>query len=256
MKLTNTKAFITGVSRKRGIGYAVAEQFLKEGADVFLQGYPQYDEDVHDDRNSKEDLLGKLREIGPSVEYADADLSGREVPKELMEKAYSVFDDIDIMVMNHAYSTEGKLEELTPENIDTHMQVNVRAMLLLLKEWSLRRQKNGGSVILLTSGQHMGPMTGELSYAASKGAIHQLTRSLSSHFGQRNIRVNAVNPGPTDTINYKAGYPELYNAVLEKMPFGRWGEPGDAARLITWLASQDAKWITGQIINSDGGFEY
>jgi len=103
---------------------------------------------------------------------------------------------------------------------------------------------------MLTSGQHLAPMSNELAYVASKGALSELTLSLSAHLIRRGITVNTVNPGATDT-----GYatPELYQEILGIEPQGRWGEPDDAARLIAWLASDDARWITGQVINSTGG---
>ena len=102
---------------------------------------------------------------------------------------------------------------------------------------------------MMTSGQHLSPMPGELAYIASKGAIHQLTASLAAHLASREITVNTVNPGATDT-----GYatPDLYQAVIEHHPRRRWGVPDDAARLIAWLATDEATWITGQVINSTG----
>jgi 3-oxoacyl-[acyl-carrier protein] reductase len=103
---------------------------------------------------------------------------------------------------------------------------------------------------MLTSGQHLRPMPGELAYVASKGALHQLTLSLSAHLAPRAITVNTVNPGATDT-----GWapPALYEAVRSSHPRGRWGMSADAARLIAWLATDEAEWITGQVINSEGG---
>jgi 3-oxoacyl-[acyl-carrier protein] reductase len=102
----------------------------------------------------------------------------------------------------------------------------------------------------MTSGQHLEAMPEEIAYVASKGALHQLTKSLSRDLVRRGITVNAVNPGATDT-----GYatPELYREVLKQEPQGRWGQPEDAARLIGWLVSDDAAWITGEVINSTGG---
>jgi 3-oxoacyl-[acyl-carrier protein] reductase len=93
-------------------------------------------------------------------------------------------------------------------------------------------------------------MPDELAYIASKGALHPLVTSLSAHLAPRRITVNAVNPGATDT-----GYasPELYAQVLSQEPMGRWGQPDDAARLIAWLCTDEARWITGQVINSTGG---
>jgi len=145
----------------------------------------------------------------------------------------------------------GTLEELTAEDIDLHYQVNVRGSLLLVKAFAAQHDgRSGGRVVLLTSDQHRNPMPGEVAYIASKGALHQRTLSLSAHLAAGGITVNTVNPGATDT-----GYatPDLYKAVLRSEPQGRWGQPEDAARLIAWLCTDDARWITGQVINSTGG---
>ena len=105
--------------------------------------------------------------------------------------------------------------------------------------------------MLFTSGQHLGPMAGELPYAVSKGAIHQMTPTLADHLAGRGITVNCVNPGPTDT-----GWaePMLQVEVAELMPSGRWGTPTDAANLVAFLVSDEGGWITGQVIDSEGGF--
>ena len=102
----------------------------------------------------------------------------------------------------------------------------------------------------MTSGQYLLPMPGELAYIASKGALHQLTSSLAAHLSARGITVNTIDPGATDT-----GWatPEVYEGVRAIHPQGRWGTPEDAARLISWLVTDDAAWITGQIIGSRGG---
>ena len=110
--------------------------------------------------------------------------------------------------------------------------------------------RDGGRVVLLTSGQHRGPMPGELPYVAGKGALHQLTPSLSAAVAGKRITVNAVDPGATDTGYATA---ESHAAVVAREPWGRWGEPDDAARLIAFLCSDDARWITGQVITSSGG---
>ena len=158
---------------------------------------------------------------------------------------------IDILIVNHAHAAPGCLEEVTADQIDRHLHVNVRASLLLAKAFAAQHDgRPGGCIVLLTSGRHVAPMPGELAYAASKGALHQITRSLSAHLAPRRITVNAVNPGATDT-----GYAPspLYREVLALEPQGRWGEPADAARIIGWLVTDDAQWITGEVINSTGG---
>jgi 3-oxoacyl-[acyl-carrier protein] reductase len=127
----------------------------------------------------------------------------------------------------------------------------VRGTLLLVQAFAAQhRQSSGGRVVLLTSGQHLNPMPSELAYVASKGAVQQLTLSLSAHLIPRGITVNTVNPGATDT-----GWADdkLYDFIRAANPQGRWGQPEDAARLIGWLATDDAQWITGQTLNSTGG---
>jgi 3-oxoacyl-[acyl-carrier protein] reductase len=104
-------------------------------------------------------------------------------------------------------------------------------------------------VILMTSGQHLGPMPREVAYAVSKGALQQATSTLADELAGRGITVNTINPGPTDT-----GWGLAAEDPAELMPQGRWGEPDDAARLIAWLCTDDARWVTGQTINSEGGF--
>ena len=196
-------------------------------------------------------LLADLRSLGVKAEPVEADFADSDAPRAVMAAAVQAFGHVDILVANHAYSTLGSLEELTATQIDTHLQVNVRGSLLLTQAFAAQHDgRAGGRVILMTSGQHLHPMPGELAYAASKGALHQLTASLAAHLAPRGITVNTVNPGATDT-----GYAteEMRQAVITAEPMGRWGRPEDAARLIGWLATDDAYWVTGQIINSTGG---
>ena len=103
----------------------------------------------------------------------------------------------------------------------------------------------------MTSGQDLGPMPGQIAYAASKGALASITRSLADHLADQAITLNTVNPGPVDT-----GYasPDAHEAVRHGFPQGRWGTPDDPARLIAWLATDEAAWITGQTIHTEGGY--
>ena len=110
----------------------------------------------------------------------------------------------------------------------------------------------GGRVVMMTSGQDIaGGMPGEIAYALQKGALASITRSLSTALAEQAITVNTVNPGPVDT-DYLTG--EAYEAVAAMFPAGHWGMPDDPARLIAWLATDEAAWITGQVIDSEGGF--
>ena len=171
-----------------------------------------------------------------------------------MSAARLALGRVDVLVANHAASVEGAVGEMTAEAIDLALAVNVRATLLLVQAFADGFQgEAGGRVILLTSGQGRGPMPREVPYAASKAALSGITPTLAAALAPRGITVNTVNPGPTDT-----GWPsdEIRETVLRAMPRGRWGTPEDTARLIAWLASAESEWVTGQVIDSDGGFGY
>jgi 3-oxoacyl-[acyl-carrier protein] reductase len=246
-------ALVTGVSRRKGIGFAIAQRLAMLGADVFIHSFTLYDADRSwgADAAGMTALIATLEEFGTQIAHAEGDFSDPVTPAQMMNIAVQKFGHVDILVANHTYSTMGNLEELTALEIDRHLQINVRGTLLLTQAFAAQHHKNsGGRVILLTSGQQLAPMPGELAYVASKGALQQLTLSLSAHLIPRGITVNTVNPGATDTGWADA---ELYELIRAANPHGRWGQPEDAARIISWLATDDAQWITGQTINSNGG---
>jgi len=254
LPLGSRAALVTGVSRRAGIGFAIAKRLASLGADLCLHSFAPYDADRPwgADADGPEALAGELRAGGARVETVAADLADPATPARVVGEAAARLGRLDVVVLNHAYSTDGELEALSADEIDRHFAVNVRASLLLAKEFAARHDgRAGGRLVLLSSGQSRSPMPGELAYAASKGALEALVPSLAAHLAHRGITVNAVNPGPTDT-----GWatPEVYRDVLERAPQGRWGHPDDAARLVAWLATDDARWVTGQIIHSTGGW--
>jgi 3-oxoacyl-[acyl-carrier protein] reductase len=154
-------------------------------------------------------------------------------------------------VNNAAYSTRDGYGTLDAAILDAHYAVNLRATALLSVLFARRFEVEPGRIINLTSGQSLGPMPGELAYAATKGAIEAFTRTLAVEIAHKGITVNAVNPGPTDTGWISE---DLRSELSSKSPFGRVGEPEDAARLVAFLAGDEAAWITGQTIHSEGGF--
>jgi 3-oxoacyl-[acyl-carrier protein] reductase len=248
--LAGRGALVTGVSRRVGIGFAIAGRLHALGADVVVQGNDPRDE--HTIGADPGGVAGLAEELGAAA-HVDVDFTDPAAPDASVEAAARAVGHVDILVANHAASCDQNLEQLTAEAIDRTLIVNVRATLLLVKAYAERHDdaRPGGRVVLLTSGQDLEPMARELPYAASKGAVSSLTASLAAHLAPRHILVNTVNPGPTDT-----GWatPELTGHELRRLPLGRWGAADDAARLIAWLATDDAAWVTGQVLTSDGGF--
>ena len=252
LPLTGRVALVTGVSRRVGIGFATAARLAALGAELCIHGYTPYDaaQPWGADSGGTAALAMELAAGGQRVVPVEADFQQPEAAATVMQAAVATYGHVDIVVANHAYSTLGGLEELTAAQIDAHLAVNVRGSLLLVQAFAAQHDgRPGGRVVLLTSGQHLGPMPDALAYIASKGALHQLTASLAAALVERGITVNTVNPGATAT-GWAA--PDLYAAIRADHPQGRWGRPEDAARLIGWLTTDEAAWITGQVINSTG----
>jgi 3-oxoacyl-[acyl-carrier protein] reductase len=189
---------------------------------------------------------------GGRFAHLEVDFLDPEAPERVLAAAVEAYGHVDVLICNHARSSEGGLGELTAVELDAVFAVNTRAVLLLVQAFAARHDgRPGGRVVLFTSGQQLGPMSGELAYAASKAALAGITVSLADTLADRGITVNTVNPGPTDTAYVDQATRER---VAKMFPAGRWGTPDDAARLVAWLCTDDAAWVTGQVINSEGGF--
>ncbi len=246
---------VTGASRSIGIGAAVARRLVAEGAAVLLHSWTTYDAEQPwgAGAHSPEDLAAELRHHGGRVEHVSLDLSAPDAPAALVDAAREAFGHVDAVVANHARGFAQGLEELTAAELDLSFAVNTRATLLLVKAFAAQHDdtRPGGRVLLFTSGQYHGAMPAELPYIAAKAALHELTRSLAVHLISRGITVNCVDPGPNDT-----GYADdrTLATVAAANPGGRWSTPTDTARLVTWLLSDEAGWITGQTVASDGGW--
>ncbi|MGY3518139.1 SDR family oxidoreductase [Micromonospora sp. PTRAS2] len=252
--MTERIALVTGVSRRAGIGAAVARALASAGHRLLLTGLPDYD-DTQPYGGDPEGVPALLAELGDRAAHIRADLLDPAAPAALVGEAVHRFGRLDTVVAAHTYSTQTPLGGLDATEIDRHLLVNVRATLLLAEAFAAgfaaRSDTDGGRLVLFSSGQRLGPMPTELAYAASKAALENLTVQLSPLLMPKGITVNCVNPGPTDT-----GYAEPgdHALVARLFPSGRWGTPEDAARLVRFLCSADARWITGQVIDSEGGF--
>jgi 3-oxoacyl-[acyl-carrier protein] reductase len=254
---TRRSALITGVSRHAGIGAAIARALAREGANVFITYYRPYDLAVGlpADPDEPQKILDDLRAWNVRAEGLELDLSNPKAPQELFDCAEASCGQICILVNNATCSLRDGIEKLSPEHIDKHYAINIRAMALLCAEFvrrfqAIRDQGVSGRIVNLSSGQGLAAMPGELAYAATKGAVDAFTRSLSAAVARLGITVNAVDPGATDTGWIPA---ELKAKWTAESPMGRIGTPEDAARIVCFLASPEAEWITGQVIHSRGG---
>jgi 3-oxoacyl-[acyl-carrier protein] reductase len=259
LPLRGRAALVTGTSRRAGIGYAIARRLAALGASLFLQHYAPHDRDQPwgaDPGGTPAVLAGVIAALAAddaSVHDIELDLASPGGPEQLINAAADQLGHLDILICNHARSGgDGPLGTLDAAMLDGHWAVNTRSAILLAQSFAARHDgRPGGRIIFMTSGQDLGPMTGEIAYAASKGALASITRTLADHLADRPITLNTVQPGPVDT-----GWatPEAHEVVRRRFPQGRWGTPDDPARLVAWLTTDEAAWITGQVINTEGGF--
>jgi 3-oxoacyl-[acyl-carrier protein] reductase len=229
-------ALVTGADNPRGIGRATCHLLAGRGAVVACSVQPG--------STASEADLGAVP--------IEADLADPAAPQALLAAIEAFVGRPSILVNNAAHSTRDGYEALDAATLDAHYAVNVRAPALLSAELARRHERGTpGRIVNVLSGQFLGPMPGELAYTASKGALQALTVQLAAELAPLGITVNAMSPGPNDT-----GWMDdaLRAELLPKFPMGRVGRPEDAAELIAFLCSDEAGWITGQVVHSEGGF--
>lgn len=255
LPLAGRTALVTGVSRRRGIGYAVASRLAAMGASLAVHHHRAHDAEEYGAGEDLDALLSDLRASlqGPArlVDVA-ADLGDPAAVAGVVPSVTDLLGHLDVLVCNHAHGgDEVDLAHLTVAALDRHWAVNTRATLLLTQAFAAQHDgRPGGRVIWMTSGQSLGPMSDNLAYATSKAALAGATWSVADDLAGRGILLNTVNPGPVNT-----GYlDDAPPAFLDAFPQHRIGEPEDPARLIGWLVSDEGRWVVGQVLNSEGGF--
>ncbi|MDQ8706465.1 SDR family oxidoreductase [Streptomyces sp. LHD-70] len=264
LPLRGRTALVTGASRRGGIGHAVARRLVAYGASVYLHHHVPHDAAMPWGADRPEDVVASVRDAAPDprqaqVLHGPGDLTEAGGPARLLaEAADALGGRVDVLVANHALSgDDGPLDAIDQGMLDRHWAVDTRSVILLVQAYARLRAElpprtPGGRVVMMTSGQDMaGGMPGEVAYALQKGALASATRTLASTLADLAVTVNTVNPGPVDTDYLTC---EVYDAVAARFPGGRWGMPDDPARLIAWLATDEAEWITGNVIDSEGGF--
>ena len=244
-KLEGKVALVTGSAR--GIGAAIAERLAADGAAVVVN----YSKSA----NEAEGVAGRIRRAGGKAAVLKADLGDRSQAKALVEGAVNGLGRLDILVNNAAAISFAPVEQVDGEQIRKQFSVNVEGPIATLQAASRFLPNEEGRVINITSLVQLYPMPGNTVYAATKGAIDAMTRVWATEFGPRGITVNAVGPGITETDAVKEHLPdEMKKVLVARTPLGRIGMPTDIANAVSFLASPDARWITGQVLFASGGF--
>ena len=244
MRLKDKVAIITGGSR--GIGYATADAFLREGAKVILTASSQ---------ESADKAVARLKEKHPGSTVAgiSPNLADLKSVRDAFVIATAQYGCVDILVNNAGVSESTPFMEYTEETFDKVMDLNVKGVFNATRVAADCLTARGSGVILSTSS--MVSISGQPSgfaYPASKFAVNGLTVSLARELGPKGIRVNAVAPGITETDMMKAVPKEIIEPMIQKIPLRRLGQPEDIANAFVFLASDEASYITGVVLSVDG----
>jgi NAD(P)-dependent dehydrogenase (short-subunit alcohol dehydrogenase family) len=244
LRLRNKIAIITGGDS--GIGKAVAIAYAKEGADVVIAYY--------EDNEDAQSTAARVESIGQQCLLIAGDIGKPAHCKKIIQKTIDRFGKVDVLVNNAGVQfPQEKLSAITPDQLKKTFETNIFAMFYLVQAAEPFLQE-GASIINTTSVTAYRGSAHLLDYSATKGAIVSFTRSLSAYFAKKKIRVNGVAPGPVWTPLIPATFPPSHvSSFGSDTPLGRAGEPVEIAGSFVFLASDEASYITGQILHPNGG---
>jgi 3-oxoacyl-[acyl-carrier protein] reductase len=243
-KLKDKVAIVTGSSR--GIGAQIAETLSKSGAKVVVN--------YLNNRVAAEQVVARIQSNGGDAIVKKADVGKTDEVKALFDTVIAKFGKVDILINNAGIAIYKIVKDTTDCDFDRIFNINVKGVFNTLRE-SATRMENGGRIVNVSSTvtRVMLPTYGV--YSATKAAVEQLTRVFAKEVGQRAITVNSISPGPTNTDLFTRGKTEETIKQLASMAaLGRIGEPEDIARVVLFLVSDEAAWITAQNIGANGGF--
>jgi 3-oxoacyl-[acyl-carrier protein] reductase len=245
-KLAGKVAVVTGASK--GIGAAIAQDLAAHGASVIVN--------YASSAQGAEAVVAKIKAAGGKAKAVKADVSNPAEAKRLVDAAVAEFGRLDILVNNAGVYEFLPLPLITEQHFDRMFNLNVRGLLFATQAAAAAFDEQGGSVINIGSMASQAPPPGGSVYSATKAALDAITRSLAAELGPRKILVNAVLPGPVETEGVQAmgnGGGDFIAQLVSRTPLGRIGQPRDIATIVSFLASGDAGWITGEIIPASGG---
>ena len=236
-------ALVTGGSR--GIGRAIATELAKEGATVIIN--------YSKDDLSAEETLKEIESFGGYSKLYKGDISNYDICKNMIDFIINTFGKIDIIINNAGVSFRGLFMDFTDRNIKDIFGINVLGAMYLSKEALPHMINRGkGNIINISSIWGEAGASCEVLYSSTKGAINLFTKSLAKEVAPMGIRVNAIAPGVIDTEMNSFLSKEEREELEEEIPSGRFGNPKEVAKLVTFLCSDKCEYLTGQIIKVDG----
>ena len=252
--LEGQKAIVTGSSS--GIGKAVAIELAKAGADVLIN--------YSSNKESAEQVAKEIQEYGVKALVFGADVSSENEVQAMFAEAMNRFGSLDIVVSNSGIQKDAPIDQMTIEQWDRVIGVNLRGQFLCAREAIKIFKKQGvrpeiscaaGKIICMSSVHDIIPWAGHVNYAASKGGVLMFMKSVSQEVAPHRIRVNGISPGAIRTpINHEAwSTSEAYTDLMRLIPYKRIGEPEEIGRTAVWLASDNSDYINGTTIYVDGG---
>jgi len=245
-KLKDKVAIVTGASK--GIGASIAKHLAAEGAAVVVN--------YASSKTDADRVVGEITRDGGQAVAVQANLAKPADVTRLFAEAKRAFGRVDVLVNNAGVYEFSPLEGVTEEHFHKQFDLNVLGVLLASKEAAAHFEGKGGSIVNISSGASTLTPPNASVYSATKAAVDAVTRSLAKELGPRNIRVNAINPGMVDTEGVRAAgidESDFRKEIEARTPLGRIGQPHDIAPAAVFLASDDARWITGETLLVGGG---
>lgn len=243
-KLAGKVAVVTGASK--GIGAAIAKDLAKEGAAVVVN--------YSASQGAAEQVVAEITRAGGKALAVKANVSKKADIERLFTATQNAFGAVDILVNNAGIYNPGPIEEITEENFYKHIDLNMFGLLLTTQEALKHFNTAGGSIINISSLVSTLGLANLSVYSSTKAAVDAYTRSLAKELGPRNIRVNSVNPGMVETEGvHETGFIAQKDQMAAITPLGRIGQPEDIAPAVTFFASADSSWITGETLFISGG---
>jgi 3-oxoacyl-[acyl-carrier protein] reductase len=243
-RLAGKVAIITGAAR--GIGAAIAERLAKDGAAVVVN-FSKSERDAHA-------VVARIKAGGGSAIVHRADIGAPGAATKLVDDTVRELGRLDILVNNAVSVSFEPIAEISDTRLRAQFAINVEAPVAAMRAAAAHLQ-SGGRVINISSLVTLLPVAGSTVYAASKAALDAMTRVWAVELGPRGITVNAIGPGPVETDAFRGAVPEQARGeFVKRTPLGRIGQPDDIADVVAFLASHDARWVTGHVLLATGGF--